>query len=88
MTPTTTVRLGAGGSLTVEVLNAYQAVNANDGDLPRRYKRIPFYLVRVLLAVVAGGLALAYHIQQEVLALNVGAATPLIIRAFAQTPPS
>jgi hypothetical protein len=38
----------------------------------------------MLLAVVGGGLALAYDITKPLLAANIGAATPLIIKAFSE----
>jgi hypothetical protein len=36
------------------------------------------------LTILAGGLALAYKIDQPLLALNIGAATPVLIQTFAQ----
>jgi hypothetical protein len=40
--------------------------------------------VRFLLAVTGGGLALAYEIDEPMLAAEIGAATPLIIKAFSE----
>jgi len=78
---------GLVGSLAIEVVAAYQAINANHGRLPVRYKRVPFLVVRVFLSFVAGGLAVAYGIQHALLAMHVGAATPLILQRFARTVP-
>ena len=35
-----------------------------------------------MLAIIAGGLAVAYEITTPLLAINVGAATPLILQAL------
>jgi hypothetical protein len=75
------------GSFAIEVVAAYQAINSNHGRLPIRYKRLPFFVVRFFLALVAGGLAVAYEIQSALLAIHVGAATPLILQRFARTVP-
>jgi hypothetical protein len=46
-------------------------------------------MIRLVLAVMAGGLALAFGAQTSVLALNIGASAPLILKALAQSiPPS
>lgn len=82
---------GFGGSIAVEIVAAYQTFNQAAPDekvaLPKRYFQIQYCLVRLLLAIVAGGLAVAYHIDNPLVAANVGAATPLIIHALAQTIP-
>ena len=74
---------GAGGSVAVEVVTLW-GYYEQDKTIPVRYRKIGFWIVRVLLAIMAGGLALAYDIQKPLLAANIGAATPLIIRAFAE----
>jgi uncharacterized membrane protein YhaH (DUF805 family) len=84
MNPLTIFAAGAMGSLAVEVVHAYQAMQSEPYELPGRYRRPAFWVVRLMLALIAGGLALAYGIQDYLLAANVGAATPLIIQAFAQ----
>ncbi|MGE3336114.1 MAG: hypothetical protein AB7I36_20975 [Rhodospirillaceae bacterium] len=43
--------------------------------------------MRLLLAVIGGGLAVAYEVQAPFVAVHIGAATPLIIRALTETPP-
>jgi hypothetical protein len=47
-----------------------------------------FWVARLLLAMTAGGLAIAYDIKTPVLALHIGAATPLIVQALAKNFPS
>lgn len=70
------------GSVAVEVVFAYQHLVANS-CLPERYHTLSFWILRLLLALVGGGLALAYEINKPLLALNIGASTPLIIRSLA-----
>lgn len=75
---------GFAGSAAVDIVAAAQVYNAHTIVVPERYKRTAFYVVRLLLAIVAGGLAVAYEIDKVLLAANIGAATPLIIQAFSQ----
>ena len=81
---------GFGGSAAVEVLALVQVFYRDPIDVPERYKRVGFWIVRFLLAIMAGGLVVAYGIEKPLLAVNTGAATPLIIQALAQglRPPS
>lgn len=53
-------------------------------SLPFRYRLWHFYLLRVLLSCVGGGLAIAYGIDKPLLAANIGAATPLLIEALSK----
>ncbi len=73
---------GFGGSVAVEIVNAVKHYDLN-GELPSRYKDFLFWGLRVLLAIVGGGLAIAYEIDKMLLAANIGAATPLIIQQLA-----
>lgn len=72
------------GSFAMEVLSAYEAINGNNGDLPERYRKLPFIAIKIILAVVAGGLAVSYGINTPLLALNIGVSTPLILHTFAK----
>src|SRR2546421_6014124 len=75
------------GSCAVEVVNLYHTYNVDtesDYVLPKRYRRVGFWVIRLLLALIAGGLAVAYKINKPLLAINIGAATPLIIQALGQ----
>lgn len=78
---------GFSGSLAVEVVTLVQYYYSPGGDLPDRYGRFGFYVVRLLLAAIGGALAIGYKINNPILAINIGAATPLIIQSFAQSPP-
>lgn len=75
---------GLGGSVAVEVANLYQIYQSEEIVIPVRYKRISFWVVRIILAFMAGGLALAYNINTPLLALNIGASTPLILHALSK----
>lgn len=78
---------GFSGSAAVEIVNLYSHFNKDDDKLPYRYRRIGFWIIRLLLAIIAGGLALAYNIENPVLAINIGAATPLIVQTLAKSIP-
>jgi hypothetical protein len=71
------------GSLAVEIVKIHCYLGASR-RLPLRYSKPTFWIARLLLAMTAGGLAVAYDIKTPVLALHVGAATPLIVQALAQ----
>jgi hypothetical protein len=74
---------GFGGSIAVEIVALNDYWNAGRGRLPARYKNGWFWLCRVLLAGIGGGLTVAYGITaNRLLAVNIGVATPLIIQAF------
>jgi len=58
MNPLTTFCWGFFGSFAVEVISIYQSYQ-NDQELPRRYKLVGFWVVRVTVAIIAEGLPLA-----------------------------
>jgi len=74
---------GFGGSIAVEVITLYQLLQSQD-ELPQRYRKIPFWIVRLALAMIGGALTVAYEIQKPLLALNIGASTPIIIQTLTQ----
>lgn len=71
------------GSIAVEVVSLNQYFSG-PGTLPGRYKKTGFWVTRFLLALIAGGVSVAYEIKTPLLAVNVGAATPLIVQALAK----
>jgi len=71
------------GSVAVEIVKIHFVLGASR-RLPLRYSKPSYWIARLLLALTAGGLAVAYDIKTPVLALHVGAATPLIVQALAQ----
>jgi hypothetical protein len=79
----------AGGSLALEViaLNNHFKVE-HPRALPAKYRSWVFWAVRVLLAVIGGGLAIAENASNPVLAISIGASTPAIMKAFERQPTS
>lgn len=71
------------GSLSVEIVRIHFLLGTSR-RLPLRYTKPAFWIARLFLTLTAGGLAVAYDIKTPVLALHVGAATPLIVQALAQ----
>lgn len=78
--------LGVLGSLAVEIVNI---VNLYEKGRPlsTRYKSPVFLVTRLLLAIVGGALAWAYNIDNNILAIHIGATAPLIMQSLAQLPP-
>jgi len=72
------------GSAAVELMNLFGYYTSRRGRLPGRYRKVGFWVTRFVLALVAGALAVAYEIEQRILAFNIGAATPLIITFMAK----
>jgi len=72
------------GSVAVEVVALYHIFQSDPIKIPGRYKSYLYWFIRLCLAVIAGGLALAYKIDAPLLAANIGASTPLIIQAVSK----
>lgn len=73
---------GFAGSMAVEIMTIYNAWDSNKG-LPMRHKNFTFWIVRLLVACIGGGLADAYGIiGNHLLAANIGASAPAIIHSF------
>lgn len=75
---------GCAGSISVEIINLYSVYQQDKISMPDRYKRVGYYIVRFFLVIMAGGLTLAYKLDNPLLALNIGAATPVLIQTFAK----
>ena len=92
MSPLETMLWGFLGSAAVELITLVNFYTSRRGRLPGRYRKIGFWVTRSVLAVVAGAVAMAYEIDQRILAFNIGVATPLIITFMAKglrpTPPA
>ncbi len=97
MSRTTIFLCGFFGSVAIEIAaihQAYQSLTSKSPELPFRYKKVGFWITRSILAAIAGGLAVAYEIDKPILAINIGASTPLILNALGQgfknsmTPPT
>jgi len=81
---------GFAGSVAVEVVAFLSYYYSNPVELPERYAKPGFWAARLMLAILAGTIAVGYEIDQKILAFNIGAATPLIITSLAKgfIPPS
>ena len=77
---------GALGSCSVHVVQAFRAYEDGQG-LPPKFRMPTFWMLCGILAAVGGLLVVAYDIRSAVVAINVGASTPLILQTFSQTPP-
>jgi uncharacterized membrane protein YfcA len=84
MHPPETFLWGFLGSAAVELTTLFGFYSSRRGRLPVRYRKVGFWVTRVVLALVAGAVAVAYNIDQRILAFNVGAATPLIVTFMAK----
>ena len=84
MHPLETMLWGFLGSSAVELINLFGYYTSRQGRLPGRYRKVGFWVTRFVLALIAGALAVAYEIDQRILAFNIGAATPLIITFMAK----
>lgn len=76
------------GSLAVEVVTLFRLLQRADAPtvLPARYRSPLYWVVRLALAAVGGGLAVAYDIANPILAANIGAATPAIVMTLTRDP--
>lgn len=83
MTPLHTFAWGFAGSLAVEIVAVNRFLSGDRSYVPKRYRTWSFWFWRMLLACVAGGLAVAYDIKTPLLAANIGASAPLILQALA-----
>lgn len=76
--------LGFFGSLSVELVTCFHFYQ-NELPFPGRYRKKGFWVVRLLIAVAAGGLVLAYSIKDNpILAINIGASAPAILLTLAE----
>jgi len=84
MLPFETFLWGFAGSVAVEVITLLGFYHSSPVRIPDRYRRLGFWITRLVLAALAGALAVGYGIEQGVLAFNIGASTPLIISSLAR----
>lgn len=86
MTPERAFLWGLFGSIAIEIVAIIQYYNTGR-PFPKRYKQPLFYIVRILLAASGGLLAVAYGIDKPLLAINIGASAPLILKGFSTRGP-
>lgn len=74
----------AAASVAVEIVALNRALSVGRRSIPAGYRRPSFWVARALLAVIAGGLALAHGANGDPwLAIHIGAATPLLVQRMA-----
>ena len=83
MYPLETFFWGFLGSVAVELVTLLSFYYSRPVKLPKRYRKVGFWITRFGLAMLAGALAVGYEIHQRILAFNIGAATPLIVTFMA-----
>ncbi len=86
----TVLAIGVFGGSLAELAKWVGLRENNSQNLPH-YAKSPFYwIITILLILAGGGLALLYGYTNvnALLAANIGASAPLIIRALASTAPS
>jgi hypothetical protein len=81
---------GMGGSLAIEILSVYSEVKTPSGmqGVASYYRSIPFWILRVGIAAVAGALAIAEEASKPIIAINIGAAAPAILQLLTRPPGS
>lgn len=77
--------LGLFGSLAVEVVAVVRTYERGR-TLSVRYQRPVYLLSRLLLAGAGGVLAWAYHVNNDILAVHIGASTPLLLEQMVRDP--
>jgi hypothetical protein len=79
----------AGGSLALEVISLYNEIKAERAaGLPQYYKSPVFWVVRLMVTGIAGGLAVAESASNPLLAVNIGASAPAILQLLTKPPAS
>lgn len=87
MTPLAMFLWAAGGSLALEFINLYNEIRAERAaGLPAYYKNPIFWIVRLLVTAIAGGLAVAEKATSPLIAVNIGASAPAILQLLTNPP--
>jgi hypothetical protein len=81
MEPITQFLWGVAGSLTAEI-PCLDRASRSGRSLPKRFRQASYWLVRLLVAVVAGLLAVATSAPTPLFAMSLGAATPLLLEQW------
>jgi len=78
---------GVGGAIAVEV-TAF-AGHYDKGNFPAKYKKLGFYVVKLLLALIGGMLVDVYGVTTAPAAVQIGASASAVVLALArrETPP-
>ncbi|HTU45576.1 MAG TPA: hypothetical protein VMF91_10975 [Bryobacteraceae bacterium] len=77
------------GSIGVEIVKILDDVRSSvDGKPPPVYHRWYFWPLRILLAVIAGAIAVAEGPNTPWVAIHVGASVPAFLRLISENPPN
>lgn len=83
LTPLGAFMWGAIGSAAIEVVTINREYRKHN-KLPGYYKKWSFWLLRFIIVILSGFLVVAYKIKTIILAVQIGASTPLIIGRWGQ----
>jgi hypothetical protein len=77
----------AGGSFALEIISLYNEIRAERATgLPGYYKNPVFWIVRLAVTGIAGGLAVAEKAGSPLIAINIGASAPAILQLLTNPP--
>jgi len=79
---------GLGGSFAIEMVSLLSEMRTRSGNVSAYYKNPTYWIVRVAVMGIAGGLAVAEDASKPLLAVNIGASAPAILQLLAQPPKS
>lgn len=77
---------GCVGSAAVELI-AVVRIHESGKPLPVRYRRLSYFIVRLMLVGLGGMIAMGYGLDNPIAALHIGASAPLLIDSFTRTHP-
>jgi hypothetical protein len=87
MAPLAIFLWAAGGSLALEVISLFNEIKAEKATgLPAYYKNPIFWIVRIAVTAIAGGLAIAEEATRPMVAINIGASAPAILQLLTNPP--
>lgn len=74
---------GVLGSGLVEIAAFVKSVADNEGELPSRYKKLPYIITRLIFPCAAGAVPFAFEATKPLVAVYLGASAPIIIDRLA-----
>ena len=87
MPPLSMFLWAAGGSFALEIISLYNEIRAERATgLPGYYKNPVFWIVRLAVTGIAGGLAVAERAGSPLIAINIGASAPAILQLLTNPP--